>query len=75
MIHTFPSICGGPGAFGVFNDDVVDIVPDIFEFDPNVLLGVALNEEEVTFKLGVLLQIESKNKINMCMLNTTYRSM
>lgn len=51
--HTFPSTCGGPGAFGVFDDD---IVPEMFAFDPNALFGVELNAEEVAFELGVLLK-------------------
>lgn len=49
---TFPSIWGGPGAFGVFDDD---IEPEIFELDPNALVDVEFNAEEITFELGVLL--------------------
>lgn len=52
--HTFASICGGPGAFGVFDDD---IEPDKLEFvDPNVLVDVEFNADEITLEFGELLK-------------------
>lgn len=51
-INTFASIWGGPGAFGVFDDD---IALDRFVVDPNALDDVEFNADEITFELDGLL--------------------
>lgn len=49
---TFASICGGPGAFGVFDDN---IEPVRLVFDPNALDDVEFSAEGITFELDELL--------------------
>lgn len=49
---TFPSICGGPGAFWVFDDD---IDPTRLVFDPNALDDVEFDADDITFELDELL--------------------
>lgn len=56
---TFASIWGGPGAFGVFDDD---IEPLKFVVDPNALDDVEFNADEITFEFGVLLKSNIKAK-------------
>lgn len=62
VLHTFPSVWGGPGAFGVFDDD---IEPGRVEFDPNALADVEFNAEEIIFELGVLLLKKGNNLISI----------
>lgn len=57
---TFVSIGGGPGAFGVLDDD--DIEPLKFVVDPNALDDVEFNVDEITFEFGVLLKSKIKAK-------------
>lgn len=55
--HTFPSIWGGPGAFGAFDDDEFELDELEFEFDePNVLVDVEFNADEMMLEFGVLLK-------------------
>lgn len=59
---TFASIGGGPGAFGVFDDD---IEPVKFEFDdPNVLVAVEFNADEIILEFGEQLKQYIEHKFH-----------
>lgn len=62
LLLTFPSICGGPGAFGVFD---VDIEPERFVFDPNALAADEFNADDITFELDVLLNGRRKKNVKL----------